>query len=180
MEYNNLFWYHQCIWWTNCFNDSDRVYPKMSPLILLSRMYRELFILRRNRTNSWYRAHMYFSNCFFVRWIEDSYRYYKINSRYTYVLKFCFNVIWLWFFPCFGAKSEIMYIFWYISIFPAKHTQRWLQRSNCSCVYIYRDILQHRIRITPTQQPLKDRAVLGVSRSWWDRSWLRCKSPGFR
>ena len=29
----------------------------------------------------------------FVRWFDDRSKYYKINIRYTYVFKFCYNDI---------------------------------------------------------------------------------------
>ena len=44
---------------------------------------------------------------FFVRSIEDRYKYYKINIIYTYVLNFFYNVIYLKCFLCFGADTEI-------------------------------------------------------------------------
>ena len=97
----------------------------------------------------------------FVCWIEDRSQYYNINIRYTYVFKFCYNDIWLWFFPCFGEKSEMIYILLISLSFSCLNTQRWLQKLNQSCVYINRTIQQHSIYITPTRQPLKDGAILG-------------------
>ena len=113
-------------------------------------------------------------------WIEDRSNYYKINFRYTYVFKFCYNDIWLWFVPCFGAESEIMYILLVYICFPCINTKHWLQRSRCSCVYINSTIWLHSISINPTRKPLKDGAISGVSQLWWGRSWLRHKFPGFR
>ena len=39
---------------------------------------------------------------------------------------------------------------------------------------------RNQIPVPQTRRPLKDRALLGVSWSWWSRSWLRYKSPVFR
>ena len=50
---------------------SDGVQPKMSPSISFSGMYQKLFILSRNRTNSWYRALMYFLTCFFCLYFRS-------------------------------------------------------------------------------------------------------------
>ena len=55
---------------------------------------------------------------FFPRWMEDRYKCYKINIRYTSIFKFYYNDIWLWFLLCFGANTEKcmlsgIYLFWY-------------------------------------------------------------------
>ena len=81
--------------------------------------------------------------------------------RHISVFKFCYNDIWLWFLPCFGEESKMIYILLIYLSFPCLNTQRWLQKLNQSCVYINRTIQQHSIYITPTRQPLKDGAILG-------------------
>ena len=42
----------------------------------------------------------------FVWFIENRYKYYKINIRYTYVFNFFYNVIYLRCLLCFGADTE--------------------------------------------------------------------------
>ena len=69
----------------------------------------------------------------FVRFIEDRYKDYKINTRYTSVLKLCYNVIYLQFLLCFGAETEIM-IFVYILLCLPWHTDL-EQISKCSRLY---------------------------------------------
>ena len=96
-------------------------------------------------TNSWYRAHMHL---LIVRWIEDKSKYYNINFRYISVFKFCYNDIWLWFVPFFGAESRIMYILLVYICFTCINTQRRLQQSHRSCIYINITIWQHSIYIT--------------------------------
>ena len=79
-----------------------------------------LFLLCRNRTNSWCRAHMYFLTCFppFVRCIGDRSQYYKIFLN-THIFQMLLSWHWIIFVPYFGAES-IKCTFWrYISISPA-------------------------------------------------------------
>ena len=79
---------------------------------------------------------MYFFPVFlFVRWIGYKSKYYKISFRYTSVFKNIYNVIWLWSLPCFGAESEIIYIYLCISVSPAKtHSDGY--RDHISVVFI--------------------------------------------
>ena len=51
--------WHQTIWVWNYV-----VHTKMYPSISLSDTYLKQFLIYRNRTNLWYRSHMYFSTCF--------------------------------------------------------------------------------------------------------------------
>ena len=57
----------------------------------------------------------------FVRFIEDRYKDYKINTRYTSVLKLCYNVIYLQFLLCFGAETEIMLFCIYLVVSTTAH-----------------------------------------------------------
>ena len=54
----------------------------------------------------------------FVRFIEDRSKYYKINIRYTSVLKNLYNDILLYFLSCFVTDTEIMYAFLVYIFFP--------------------------------------------------------------
>ena len=97
----------------------------------------------------------------FVHYIEDRSKYNKINSRYTSVFKFCYYVIWLLFLPCFGAETEIIYILLVYICFLCQNTQRWLQQSHSSYVYINSTTKRHKINVTPTQRTPKDGEILG-------------------
>ena len=51
-------------------------------------------------------------------------------------------------------------------------------RNNFCCIQINTNL--SKAPITPTQLTLKDEALSGVGKSWWGRSRLWYKSPGFR
>ena len=51
------------------YSSCDGVHTKIRPSISFSGMYRKLFILRMNRTNSWYRAHIFFPVCSFCLYV---------------------------------------------------------------------------------------------------------------
>ena len=71
----------------------------------------------------------------FVIWIEGRSKYYKINIRYTYISKFCYNDIWLLFLLFFSIDTEIMYCLLISIFFVSQNTYLCLQQSQCSCVY---------------------------------------------
>ena len=90
----------------------DGVQPKMSPLILLSRIYQKI-LLCRNRTNSWYRTHMYFSIFF-----STLYRNQVSFPQNIFLIHIYFQMLLLW------HLIMICALFWcytfcsYISFFP--------------------------------------------------------------
>ena len=76
----------------------------------LSGRYQKLFIYHRYRTYSQENALIY-SSFPPVSLIENRLKYYKINIRYTSVFKYFYNVVYLQCLLCFGADTEILYIF---------------------------------------------------------------------
>ena len=118
--------------------------PKMYPFISFSGIYWKLFILRMNRTNSRYRAHMNFLTrlfCFYII-LNTCLSTIRIVLD-THCFQFFNNIIWLLLFPCFVAKTEIMYILLVYIYFICQNTHCWLQRSHHSCVYINITIWRH-------------------------------------
>ena len=140
----------------------DGVHTKISPTISLSVMYRKIFILWRNRTNSWYRAHLYFSTCLFSLYVVLKRGI--ITIRYildTHLFSIFFQCHVITIFSVFGAESEIMYILLVYICFSFHNKHFWLYQSHCSYVYFNRIIWQLSITITPARRPLKDGAILG-------------------
>ena len=107
----------------------------------------------------------------FVCSIKDRSQYFNFFT-YTSDFKCCYHDIILCFVPYFSAESGKK-IFVAIYLFPCIKTK--IQAT----VPFDDTIWQHSLYITPTKQTLEDGALLGFRRSWWGRSWLQFKSPGF-
>ena len=71
---------------------------------------------------------------FFVRSIEDRYKYYRINIRYTSVFDF-FTISFIYNACYVSVHTQKYFLFcWYRSCFVYKTTQCWLHQSKHSCL----------------------------------------------
>ena len=148
----------------------DVVQTKMPPSISFSGTQQKQFLLCSNRTNSWCRAHMYFTNCFFpfVRCIGDRSQYYKIifnTHMFSNVFIMTLNYVLC---PISVQNPENVH-FEGIYLFSLN------QHTAMSNITIW----LHSRYITFTHQILKYRYISGVGRSLWRRLWLWFKSYGF-
>ena len=77
----------------------DMFQPKMSPLISLSGTYRKKFLLFRNSTNSWCRAHMYILTCFPPFYIVSKI---GLSTITCFLIHICFQMLlsWHWIMFC--------------------------------------------------------------------------------
>ena len=133
-----IYWNHRQFYQNMHALIHDVVWPKMSPSVSFSGSQRKQFLLCRKRTNSWCRAHMYFSTHFFpfVRFIEDRYQWYKIifnTNLFSNVVIMTLN-----YFLCpISAQNPDKCTFWrYMYISPAS-THRDKQQHHSTTLPLY-------------------------------------------
>ena len=75
----------------------------------------------------------------FLRLTGDRSKYYKINIIYTSIFNICYNGIYLRCFLCFGADTEILYVFVSICLILSTktHSSGYINQSAVVCI-IYR------------------------------------------
>ena len=74
---------------------------------------------------------------FFVRLIEDRYKYHNINIRYTSVFGFCYSVMYLQYLLYFGLDAEIFSVLLVYILFCIQNHAALVTRINAQLFILY-------------------------------------------